>query len=113
MFTPISLAGSNLWSLAGWTMVHFLWLGTLVAMLAFACRWLLRRASANTRYAIALSSLAILAALPVAIALAVHETPGPFEGEIKEITGQVVSVTPTEVELTGLVVTPPIQTGKA
>src|SRR5689334_6096570 len=59
---------SDLWLLAGWTMVHFLWLGTLVGLAALISRWLLRRASANIRYAIGLSCLALLTVLPAAIA---------------------------------------------
>jgi hypothetical protein len=56
------------WLLAGWTMIHFLWLGALVTVAVFAGRWMLRRASANARYAVALSCFALLAALPPAIA---------------------------------------------
>jgi beta-lactamase regulating signal transducer with metallopeptidase domain/biopolymer transport protein ExbD/C-terminal processing protease CtpA/Prc len=63
---------TNAWLLAGWTMIHFLWLGTLVAMAAFFCRWLLRRASANLRYAVSIACLSLLAALPVAIASWLH-----------------------------------------
>src|SRR5436190_23214369 len=58
----------NAWLLAGWTMIHFLWLGALVALAAGFCRWLLHRASPNVRYVTALTSLTLCAALPIAIA---------------------------------------------
>lgn len=65
------------WLLAGWTMIHFLWLGTLVAAAGFAARWMPRHTSANFRYVAALSSFALLAALPIAIAawLATNDQP--------------------------------------
>jgi hypothetical protein len=47
-----------LWHLAGWTMVHFLWLGTLIAAVAFIVRVLSRRATPNVRYATALTRAA-------------------------------------------------------
>ena len=57
---------SDLWSLAGWTMVHFLWLGAIVAAVALVARVALRSASPNARYAVAIGSLFLLAALPLA-----------------------------------------------
>jgi BlaR1 peptidase M56 len=58
----------QLWHIAGWTMVHFMWLGALVALAAATCRVLLRRSSPNARYAVATASLALLATLPLSIA---------------------------------------------
>ncbi len=58
----------ELWHVAGWTMIHFLWLGTLVGAVALIGRLLLRRADPSVRYAAALCSLILLAALPLAIA---------------------------------------------
>jgi beta-lactamase regulating signal transducer with metallopeptidase domain len=68
MFDLLTLADADLWSIAGWTMVHFLWLGALVGVAAGACRLMLRRANANLRYAVMVVSLAALVALPVGIA---------------------------------------------
>src|SRR3954470_20980568 len=65
----------NIWLLAGWTMIHFLWLGTLVGTIALPSRWLLGRASANVRYAVALSWLAALVALPIGIATGLYQNP--------------------------------------
>src|SRR5688500_12343953 len=58
----------TLWHVAGWTMVHFLWLGALVGIAAAALRLVLRRASPNARYVAAFTGLAILTALPLFIA---------------------------------------------
>jgi hypothetical protein len=55
------------WSVAGWTMLHFLWLGTLLGLGALVCRLVVRRASAPMRYGVALVNLAVLAALPLGI----------------------------------------------
>ncbi len=58
----------HLWHIAGWTMIHFLWLGAIVAVVAFLCRLLLRRAAPNVRYAAALGCMIILTTLPLGIA---------------------------------------------
>jgi beta-lactamase regulating signal transducer with metallopeptidase domain len=60
---------SDFWSLAGWTMVHFLWLGAIVAAVATVARIALRSASPNARYAVAIGSLIALSALPPATAI--------------------------------------------
>ena len=60
--------GIELWQLAGWTMLHFLWLGTLVGLVAGALRLLLRQASPNARYVTAVTTLVVLASLPLSIA---------------------------------------------
>ena len=65
----------ELWHLAGWTMLHFLWLGTLAGLAAGVGRLVLRRAPANVRYVAALVCLAVLAALPMAIAAWVAAQP--------------------------------------
>jgi beta-lactamase regulating signal transducer with metallopeptidase domain len=56
------------WQLAGWTMVHFIWLGAAAAALAILCRLVLRNAAPNIRYAAALTCLLLLSAMPLAIA---------------------------------------------
>jgi beta-lactamase regulating signal transducer with metallopeptidase domain len=64
-----------LWQLAGWTMLHFLWVGAIVALSALACRAIVRRASESIRYAVALGCLCVLAGSPVEIAawLVMHD----------------------------------------
>ncbi|MEX2091395.1 MAG: M56 family metallopeptidase, partial [Pirellulales bacterium] len=68
MNTLLSSGSGDLWQVAGWTMLHFLWLGALAGLAAGAFRLVLRRAAANVRYAAALVCLAVLAALPVGTA---------------------------------------------
>ncbi len=84
--------GVDVWHVAGWTMLHYLWLGTLVGLAAGACRLVLRRASANVRYVAAIVCLAVLAALPVAIAAWVGAKPQAMH--VAENTGLTL---PTEV----------------
>ena len=62
--TPDSLMESRLWIAAGWTMLHFLWVGGVLGLLAAAGRLALRSAGPNVRYTFALVCL-------VAFALAV------------------------------------------
>lgn len=50
----------------GWTLIHFVWQGTLVAGLCASFLAAFRNASAATRYVCALTCLVILALLPVA-----------------------------------------------
>jgi len=76
----LSLRGIELWQLAGWTMVHFLWLGALVAVAAAGCRVLLRRAQPNVRYAFTLAWLLALAALPLAAAAWLYQNSPPLKG---------------------------------
>src|SRR4051794_8781461 len=75
MNAPISSSHLDLWMVAGWTMIHFLWLGTLVAVAGLISRWVLCRASASVRYAVALSWLATLLALPIGIATWLYQNP--------------------------------------
>ena len=60
--------GSEVFQRLGWALVHLLWQGVAVAALAAGGMYLLRRRSANARYAMACVALAVLAALPVATA---------------------------------------------
>src|SRR5271166_1279467 len=56
------------WGLAGWTMLHYLWVGGVLAALAAAGRRVLLRAHPDVRYGYALASLTILAVAPAVIA---------------------------------------------
>ena len=50
----------------GWTLIHFIWQATAVALLLAGALRLLRRCSANCRYAAGCAGLALMVALPVA-----------------------------------------------
>ena len=52
------------------TLLHFLWQGCAVALLAFVAGWALQRASANARYAVNVVALLLMAVcVPVTFAL--------------------------------------------
>ena len=48
-----------------WTLLHFLWQGALLGLMARACLWLLRRRSPESRYLLGCAALAAMAAAPV------------------------------------------------
>jgi hypothetical protein len=75
MTSYLRLDGVEMWHLAGWTMVHFVWLGALVGIAAAGCRLVLRRASPDARYIAATVSLAVLAAMPLGIAAWIMQHP--------------------------------------
>src|SRR5688500_12210067 len=56
-----------LWQIGGWTMLHFLWAGTIAALAGGLLRSACRRATPAVRYALSLAMLAALAGLPVVI----------------------------------------------
>ncbi len=66
-----ALTGSTPWFVAGWTMLHFLWVGALAGLFAAVLRRALRHARPELRYTAALSCLAGTALAPVLIAAAV------------------------------------------
>ena len=72
-----TLTESRTWLLAGWTMLHFLWVGTLIALVNAALRRMLRRAPPEARYGLALLGFATMAATPVLIAWCLFEVEGP------------------------------------
>lgn len=78
--TYARLLDSALLEALGWALVHFVWQGALVAGL-YACAdaLLASRASADARYALALSALALMLALPlVTTATALDSSRGLF-----------------------------------
>src|SRR5882724_10369013 len=68
MNTSWQLGGVELWQLAGWTMLHFIWVGSLMGLAAAICRVISRRAAPSVRYAVALGCLLMLAGSPGGIA---------------------------------------------
>lgn len=59
----------------GWTLVHFLWQGLLVAVVYGCLRSYMAEASPQARYALSLTTLAVLAALPVITFIYLMGTP--------------------------------------
>jgi beta-lactamase regulating signal transducer with metallopeptidase domain len=59
----------------GWTLLHFVWQGALVALGLAAANACLRRRSARTRYAAASAALLVMLALPLISFFALRATP--------------------------------------
>lgn len=57
----------------GWALVHFLWQGTIVALIAASALRLMNRQSANARYLLACIFLLVLVAFPLATAWRAYE----------------------------------------
>ncbi|APW61983.1 M56 family metallopeptidase [Paludisphaera borealis] len=68
-------ANSPAWTAAGWTMLHFLWVGAALTALAAIGRRAMRRAHPDVRHAFALATLAALALAPAAIAWTIADGP--------------------------------------
>ena len=45
----------EVWGTAGWIMLHFLWVGTIVGLAAWTSRLAVRRLAPQVRYAVALA----------------------------------------------------------
>src|SRR4051812_28808106 len=59
----------NNWTyVVGWTLIHFIWEGAVLALLGAAVLQLCRHCSANTRYATACAALAAMLVAPVVTA---------------------------------------------
>ena len=61
----------------GWTLLHFVWQGTLIAVVAAIILACLRRRSANARYLVACIALLVMALLPTGTFLLLNPTPTP------------------------------------
>ena len=72
-----AMTGSRPWLTAGWTMLHFLWIGGALGLAAAAGRLVLRRAAPEVRYGFALLCLASMAVAPAAIGLYLSGTTEP------------------------------------
>src|SRR5262249_49509094 len=60
--------GLELWQLAGWTMLHFLWVGALIGIAAAIVRVIARHAPPSVRYTVGLACFLLLAGAPGGIA---------------------------------------------
>lgn len=92
----------------GWTLIHFVWQAAAVAMLLVIVLRLLRKSSANARYAASCLALLLVAALPVATMQLVR-TSGPVaEAGPVQAPLPMADVSPVEViETAELPVEPP------
>jgi len=100
-----SLQSEQLWHVAGWTMLHFLWTGTLMLLVGLALRLAFKHASPQLRYITSLGMLAVLAALPLVIAggliaqLPAMEAPEPSHSLLTSTAPPVMEVSPTPDEV--------------
>jgi len=70
--TGLWLTESEVWTCAGWTMAHCLWVGALLGAAAVASRWCIKSARPNVRYVVALAWLTALAVAPLLVGIRVH-----------------------------------------
>ena len=77
--TPLLSLAQAPWAQAlGWSLLHFLWQGTTLGLLAWLLLALLRGASAKARYGVACAFLLLMAAAPVATFLILQgQAPAP------------------------------------
>lgn len=79
----------RIWQIAGWTMLHYLWVGAALGAGAMLLRLGIRSAAVNVRYLAALAGLLLMAAAPAVIAAVVaHRLPPPPTGLPLAVAGQ-------------------------
>jgi len=66
------LTESEVWTCAGWTMAHYLWVGALLGLAALASGWCIKSARPKVRYVVALGWLTMLAISPLMVGMRVH-----------------------------------------
>ena len=67
------LTTSPVWTAAGWTMLHLVWVGAAIGLMAALVRRLLKSARPETRYGVALTCLLVLSVSPALIFVRVFE----------------------------------------
>jgi beta-lactamase regulating signal transducer with metallopeptidase domain len=78
--------GSRAWLVAGWTMLHFLWIGGLISILALVGRYVLRKAGSEIRYSFALACFFAFAIAPLIIARQIMvDTPATAPAHVRPI----------------------------
>ena len=98
----------------GWTLIHFIWQGALIAILYVSVSVLLRRFTANVRYAAACTAMLLMLVAPAATMLAISSGPdnapaGPQTAEtalgaqtaeavVESPADQLMPVTRSEIE---------------
>ena len=71
----------------GWTMLHYLWAGGVLGLLAAVLQRLIGSANASVRYLVALASLSVVAAAPVAIVFwVIQDLPQDLHSDQKAVT---------------------------
>ena len=94
---------SPLWTAAGWTMLHSLWIGMLIGLMSAIARRLLKPSRPELRYVVAVVCLVMLAFSPAVIFVQV------FEQDTEQVIVRGRTVTSTEPirgALVGIIKTP-------
>ena len=61
----------QIWLIAGWTILHYIWVGVAITGIAWLGRLLLRRASSNLRYLYSVTCYVGLTLSPIVVLMAV------------------------------------------
>src|SRR5262245_60857656 len=72
-----SLLDKPVFQALGWTLIHFIWQGALIAIVYASVSVLLRRFSASVRYAAACGAMLVMLVAPVATMVVIGSNPGP------------------------------------
>ncbi len=107
---------SSVWRLAGWTMLHYLWVGGVMAALAAAGRRMLRQVHPDVRYGYAVASLTTLAVAPAFIAWTISRGPSAPATPPRIASGLgpiLAAVDPTAVPACAAVVVTPFPRSQA
>ncbi|MFI5456411.1 MAG: M56 family metallopeptidase [Isosphaerales bacterium] len=116
---PTDLTTSPVWTAAGWTMLHLVWVGAAIGLAAALARRLLKTARPEARYGVALACLFSLSVSPAAIFVRVFEADsGPEVAIVRAVrTSEPASSgssaisdqpRPARPEVRGVAVNPPI-----
>jgi TonB family protein len=81
--------------LAGWTLLHFVWQGTAIGIIAAVGFWLLRGSAPHTRYALASAAMVTLLIAPLATAARLSSS-GSVVADPRHVTSA-ISLAPTLV----------------
>jgi beta-lactamase regulating signal transducer with metallopeptidase domain/tetratricopeptide (TPR) repeat protein len=102
------LTTSRVWTALGWTMLHCVWVGMAVGLLAAILRRLLKSASPELRYGLAFLCFAALAGSPIMIFIRVLERPEPsgalvraFAEKGQSTTGRLISAWESSTRASG------------
>jgi len=98
----------RIWQIVGWTMLHYLWVGGVLGIIAVVLRRGLRRAGSNLRYLAALSSFTVLGIAPLPIAVVVTNSlpPLPQSGPVADRMPMLPALPPEEIPAESAVTLP-------
>jgi beta-lactamase regulating signal transducer with metallopeptidase domain len=108
MNAALRLVDTEAWSIAGWSLLHYVWIGAVLGVLAWMVKRAARPLSPQARYAVAVLMLAALAIAPPVIAwrVTIHHTNAP-QAEIVPDANEVLQLPlPADAAITQLPASP-------